>query len=375
MTEIDHVVDIGSNEEGSLSLAKRRPRRENRRLPKRYQNEPPPAFEHATTLPPAQTLHPLVPPSEAPSQAKTDRLRIFKSPINDFGLFRKYLSMTYPTHDPDAETQDLMPSKAEINPDKPDIISASLFAPYPNQNAFLLGEWYWNNGVQKTQEDFLKLISIVSSDSFNPVDLQNISWRSLNKRLGETVESEDNLWIDEPDAGWTETIITLPIPFHRKTLNPGILPYTFPPFRHRSIVSVLKEKMGNQHDFQHFHLEPFELRWRRRDMPKKTSTRVHGELYASPAFLEAHEEIQRAAGEPACSLPRVLIGLMFGSDSTHLAQFGTAALWPCYMYFGNESKYRRCKPTCNLCNHVAYFQKVYFTEGSSVGLQLAFTNY
>ncbi len=297
MTENDHIMDIGSNEESSLSLAKRRPRRENRRLPKRYQDEPLAAFGQVTTLPPSQTLRLPVPPLEAPSRAQKDRLRIFKSPINDFGVFRKYLSTSYPTHDPDAEIQDLTRSKAQIKPDNPDIISASLFTPYPNENAFLLGEWYWNNGVQKTQEDFLKLISIVSSDSFNPVDLQNIPWRSLNRRLGETLESEDNLWIDEPDAGWTETVITLPIPFHRKTLNPGILPYTFPPFRHRSIVSVLKEKMGNQHDFQHFHLQPFELRWRRRDMPKKMSTRVHGELYASPAFLEAHEEIQRAAGD------------------------------------------------------------------------------
>ncbi|KJA21682.1 hypothetical protein HYPSUDRAFT_111821, partial [Hypholoma sublateritium FD-334 SS-4] len=49
---------------------------------------------------------------------------------------------------------------------------------------------------------------------------------------------------------------------------------------------------------------------------------------------------------------------MFGSDATHLTSFGSASLWPCYMYFGNESKYRRCKPTYNLCNHIAYFQKL-----------------
>ncbi|KJA21107.1 hypothetical protein HYPSUDRAFT_141225, partial [Hypholoma sublateritium FD-334 SS-4] len=262
-----------------------------------------------------------------------------------------------PTHDPDAEVQIMELSKEESNPSKSDTISTSVFKPYPNQNAFLLGEWYWNNGVQKTQEGFLKLIDIVSADSFNPADLQNIPWHSLNRHLGETIESEEK-WFDEPDAGWTETAITLPIPFHRKTSNPGLQQYTFPPFRHRNIVSVLREKMQNQHDFQHFHLEPYELRWRRRDMPKTKTTRVHGELYTSPAFLEAHKELQSAPGEPGCSLPRVLIGLMFGSDSTHLAQFGTAALWPCYMYFGNESKYRRCRPTCNLCNHIAYFQKI-----------------
>jgi hypothetical protein len=233
----------------------------------------------------------------------------------------------------------------------------SLFQPYPNQSAFLLGEWYWNDGPKKTKEGFLKLMNIVGDQAFQPADVKDVPWNSLNKRLGGCPGSED-IWIDEPDAGWIEKEITLSIPFHGRTSNPGLHQYTFPPFYHRNIVSVLKEKMANAHDFQDFHLEPYELRWQRRGVPEGQSTRVHGELYTSPAFLEAHEEIQMSSGEPGCSLPRVLVGLMFGSDSTHLTSFGSAELWPCYMYFGNESKYRRCKPTCNLCNHMAYFHKV-----------------
>ncbi|KAG1857827.1 hypothetical protein F4604DRAFT_1931350 [Suillus subluteus] len=67
---------------------------------------------------------------------------------------------------------------------------------------------------------------------------------------------------------------------------------------------------------------------------------------------------------------------MFWSDSTHLTTFGNAKLWPLYMYFGNESKYHCCKPTCNLSNHVAYFQKLLdsfkdfvgtYTKGKGVG--------
>ncbi|KJA23581.1 hypothetical protein HYPSUDRAFT_101562, partial [Hypholoma sublateritium FD-334 SS-4] len=231
------------------------------------------------------------------------------------------------------------------------------FQPYPNKNAFLLGEWYWNGGTQKTKESFKKLTEIICNETFDSADIRGVLWDSVNDNLGASSESED-LWFDELDAGWIETMITLPIPFHRNTPNPGLGEYTFPPFRHRSIVSILKEKMANSHDFRHFHLEPYELRWRRRDMLEKESIRVYGELYTSPVFLEAQEEIQTANGVPGCTLPRVLIGLMFGSDSTHLTSFGSASLWPCYMYFGNESKYRRCKPSCKLCNHIAYFQKV-----------------
>lgn len=49
---------------------------------------------------------------------------------------------------------------------------------------------------------------------------------------------------------------------------------------------------------------------------------------------------------------------MFWSDTTQLTSFGNAKLWPTYMYFGNESKYRHCKPSLNLSNHVAYFEMV-----------------
>jgi hypothetical protein len=85
---------------------------------------------------------------------------------------------------------------------------------------------------------------------------------------------------------------------------------------------------------------------------------VHGELYMSPAYLEAQREIQEYPGEPGCDLPRVVVALMFWSDATHLTSFGNAKLWPLYLFFGNESKYRRCKPSCHLCEHVAYFQTV-----------------
>lgn len=341
-----------------LSLAIRRPRRENRRLPLRFQNEQPvplaslpPTIEH---IPVHSILN--APPSSSLQEINKHQRQLWKSQPNVFGLFRQYNALALPSHDPDAEAQiSDVPNSGE----KQTSTSSLLFFPYPNRSAFLLGEWYWNDGVQKTKEGFKRLMNIVCDKSFSPADLRGIPWDSLNKTLAECPNSED-MWLDEPDAGWMETSITLEIPFHRNAASPGLHQYKFPQFRHRSIVSVLKEKMANPHDFQHFHLEPYELHWHRKGMPNTESTRVHGELYSSPAFLEAHEAIHTADGEPGCSLPRVLIGLMFGSDSTHLTSFGSASLWPCYMYFGNESKYRRCKPTCNLCNHIAYFQKVWF---------------
>ncbi|KAG2342261.1 hypothetical protein BDR05DRAFT_976464 [Suillus weaverae] len=69
----------------------------------------------------------------------------------------------------------------------------------------------------------------------------------------------------------------------------------------------------------------------------------------SVAFYNAYSDLQESPGEPGS-------GLMFWSDATQLTSFGNAKLWPTYMYFSNESKYRCCKPSCNLSNHVAYFE-------------------
>jgi hypothetical protein len=51
---------------------------------------------------------------------------------------------------------------------------------------------------------------------------------------------------------------------------------------------------------------------------------------------------------------------MFASDATMLASFGDAKLWPLYLFFANDSKYQRGKPSLKLGEQVAYFEKVSF---------------
>ena len=47
-----------------------------------------------------------------------------------------------------------------------------------------------------------------------------------------------------------------------------------------------------------------------------------------------------------------------GRDTMQLTSFGDAKLWPLYVFFGNQTKYRRGQPSAKLCSHVAYFQTV-----------------
>ena len=108
---------------------------------------------------------------------------------------------------------------------------------------------------------------------------------------------------------------------------------------------------------RHFHLSPF----RRYRHTASGNERCFDEVYTSDAFLDAHDTLQKQRNEPGCTLEKVVLGLMFWSDSTHLTNFGTAKVWPLYLYFANLSKYIRCKPKSGASHHVAYIPSVSIT--------------
>jgi len=74
-------------------------------------------------------------------------------------------------------------------------------------------------------------------------------------------------------------------------------------------------------------------------------------------MLQEHKKIK---GSPVagCNLEMVIATIMLWSDSTHLASFGHAALWPIYLFLGNQSKYTQAKPISFAAHHLAYIPKV-----------------
>jgi hypothetical protein len=267
--------------------------------------------------------------------------------------------MERPCHDPEelVTLQDLSDPHTNANPPRD---SGRLFYPYPNETSFRLGDWYWNHGIQKSQESFRDLVKIITGPEFTPDDIRHTNWSEINSKLAANdfdADPNPEEWLDE-DAGWQRTSITITVPFHRRAKHPGPRCHTIIELYHRSLVSVIREKLNNPSDDQKFHYEPYGLFWQPTE--QSTEVRVYSELYTSSAFHRAHSEVQESPQAPGCDLPRVIVGLMFWSDATHLTSFGNAKLWPCYLFFANESKYRRCKPTDHLCNHIAYFQAVSF---------------
>ena len=276
----------------------------------------PTAIQMLLDQPPAASQPPdLAPPEPVPSSPgplSTSRpLQTFPTPRNAFGLFREYQSDRKPSHDPEEHIslQDLFDSPiASANPSVPPEVShppEGSFHPYPNESSFRLGEWYWN-GAQKSHESFRELLSIIGDPGFRPADLQQAQWRKIDANLAKNdfdkeqeADEMDDEWVDE-DAGWKKTPVKISVPFHKRTKDPGPQDYHVGHLYHCSLVSVIREKLANPDHAQRFHYQPFALFWQPTDANQKI--RVHGELFTSPAFLDAYREVQEMPGEPGCGL-------------------------------------------------------------------------
>lgn len=315
--------------------------------------------EPAPAIPPIQVLALPVRNSQGLSTTLTPSASgTIDTPMNTFGVFRRYHGNKLPTHDPERDSNLFTLSNIHAITPTPQVFEDPYY-PYPNKSSFLLGDWYWNGGSQKSQINFKSLVDLLGSQDFSVDDIKRTHWHQINDQLAIN-DWDDGEWQDE-DAGWRRSPITIQVPFHHLTDNPGVRDFTVDGLYHRSLVSIIEERIRNDaRNNTHFHFEPFELLWRSGNSfdPRSPPIRLQGELYTSPAFLDAHNKLRSAVGEPGCLLPRVVVGLMFWSDATHLTNFGHAKLWPLYMLFGNDSKYQRCKPSLNLCEHVAYFEHV-----------------
>ncbi|KAJ7736493.1 hypothetical protein B0H16DRAFT_1326523, partial [Mycena metata] len=155
-------------------------------------------------------------------------------------------------------------------------------------------------------------------------------------------------------SNFKETSIEIDVPSGSQTVPSK--KFAVPGLQYRSLVSVIKSAFEDPLS-GHFHFAPFKL-FHKFQNSVAAPIRVFNELYNSDAYITEHDRIQRHGeihpDDRGCKHEKVIAALMFWSDSTHLANFGTAKLWPIYMLFGNLSKYIRAKPSAGAEHHVAY---------------------
>jgi hypothetical protein len=110
---------------------------------------------------------------------------------------------------------------------------------------------------------------------------------------------------------------------------------------------------------------PFKQFWKPSE--DELPERLYGEIFSSKAMIDIDDEICKSCpsnDSDESDLEAISILLLLYSDSTHLASFGTASLWPVYLFFGSQSKYVRAMPTSYACHHIAYMPKVCHSQDS-----------
>jgi len=311
-----------------------RPKR-NYRLPARYEDVNP------------EPLPPLNEEEEQPT-AIIPRLRLIvrnrlRTATNSFGLLREYLYQ--PSFDPDS----FVPDKDLHQVGGADPVPMPSPPPAPvhrNESVEMIMNWKDSGAPTKSDAEVNRLVKDVLLDpKFKLEDLRGFSVARENQQSDAAEKNSPFL-----DSFQTADI-NIEVPSGVKGVPPGT--FTIPGLLYRKLTAIIRAAFSSPLA-SHFHFSPFKSFHK---SPSGEEERVFSELYNSDVFIEEHDNVQRAPlppNEPDCKREKVVAALMFWSDSTHLANFGTAKLWPIYLLFGNVSKYIRGQPNSGACQHVAY---------------------
>lgn len=339
------------------------------RLPLRYRDVAPPSAieleDPPSPSPPVDSCTSHIPPPLSPP---------YLSKTNAFGIFHQYARKPAP----DELRADAIPGSedTEQEPGASGPLSSKDFDeamrkalhPFPNYSTFLflLHDY---DGISKSRENRQRQIRDVFLNPHFRFE-EFITYAERFERFEAALDAMDLDTEDRlgpPDAWHTTTLtIILPIAKARGSLDRGIrhIPVEIPGLQHRSITAVVVEALKRKRaPHEALHYVPYRQFWKNSTAGGEDITeRVVDDLYTSDAWLMEDARVQRLTirsknGVP-CLLPRALAGLMFWSDATQLASFGSAKLWPLYMFLGNQAKWHRSKPRAACCHHIAYLPSV-----------------
>jgi hypothetical protein len=188
----------------------------------------------------------------------------YKSQSNTFGLFHIFDAL--PRHDPD-DLSDEDPIAQGTWPHCDEVEKENLFHSYPNESSLRLGNWYWNQELQKSRSTFRKLLDIVGSVDFQPDNIRATKWTAIDHALGILDPSDDfphckasGEWLNV-NAGWMHSLAIISVLFSQRSLHPGPRDYTVEDFYHHSLISIIREMVLDISHHKSFHFEPYKLCW------------------------------------------------------------------------------------------------------------------
>ncbi|KAJ7769145.1 hypothetical protein DFH07DRAFT_736126, partial [Mycena maculata] len=256
-----------------------------------------------------------------------------KTDPNAHGLYKVFPNR--PTHDPEdsISLEDMCRSPDIAVSDNISAIASDAppWFPFLNSTVARLMTWFHLGSNIKSNAELESLVNdVLLQDDYDQAHLQGFSAMRENRRLDDTA----NMLPGEPPSGWKSTSVKIKLPMHKSHVPETDAPeFEVPGILYRPLLDVLTEAFQSP-EFMQYHLTPFECHWDPNHDPENGHHVVYGEIYTSAKMLKAHSELPRA---PTPHLETIIAAYMFWSDSTHLANFGNASLWPLYTFFGNLS--------------------------------------
>ena len=263
---------------------------------------------------------------------------------NTFGLLRQYLHR--PSFDPDSFVDKKDLNKIGGISSAPVQLPPPLTPVHRNESVEMLMNWKDSGAMNKSDAEINRLVrDVLLNPKFKLEDLKGFNVARENKRSDAA----------EKKSPFLDSFQTASIDIEIPSGTKGVPPATFsvPGLLYRKLTTVIRAAFSSPLA-PHFHLTPFKLF---HVSPDGKEERIFSEVYNSDVYIEEHDKIQGAPlppDEPDCKREKVVFGLMVWSDSTHLANFGTAKLWPIYSFFSGVSKYIRNRPNSGACQHIAY---------------------
>lgn len=345
---------------------------------RRYQDLLPGKASGMTTyIPVALPVRAPAPREITPALSEPDPEPLNTEPVrtepDEFGRFRIYQGT--PTSDPDdmvsldmladspnfAKAPELTPAPSSaFGITAVTETATKLFAPFLNMSVFRLMNWYYAGSTMKSLAELDKLVNeVILAPDFDAADLVGFRASTENSRLDKHEMTKGADGVFSSIEGWTESSVNIRLPAEKfKFAKEEDAPlFKVPGLHHRDITEVIKSVYEGDTFFE-MNTMPYKEYVQK--SPDEPPQRVWGETYTANTHYNFHEEVQKVPRAAGDTMEHVVAGMQVWSDSTHLANFGSAALWPVYLYFSNQSKYTRAKPTSFASHHIAYLPVVSF---------------
>lgn len=312
----------------------------------------------------------LTAPSQIPDEPEAGPMYEDRE-VDGFGLYRSYL--VPPVLDPDVvldpELQGvhdaMLPTRKHwwVGFGRGALHAAadSVFYPFLNATTFRLMNWFYSGSSMKSLTELDRLVSdVILAEDFNPDHLRHFNAAREAKRLDD-VGSEPSIGDSLPTSdGWHHTDITIHLPAEgvQHASEEAAPAFNVPGLYYRKLMAVITAALEDAASAS-WSMVPHRLWWKSPTAsPDDPPERVQTEMYNSEAMVLEYEKLTARPRAPGDNLEIAIVGIMLWSDSTHLAQFGNASLWPIYLFFANQSKYVRARPTSFAAHHLAYIPSV-----------------